>query len=42
MATVELANIDDRLYEALQARAARDNRSVSQEVVAIVQRNRSR
>jgi plasmid stability protein len=36
MATVQLANIDDQLYEALVVRAAQENRSVSQEVVAIV------
>ncbi|MGD0783393.1 MAG: antitoxin [Candidatus Aminicenantales bacterium] len=36
MATLQVKGMDDRLYEALRARAAMDNRSVSQEVVAIV------
>jgi len=36
MATVELTNIDDRLYEALVTRAAKDNRSVSEEVETIL------
>ena len=36
MATVELANIDERLYNALLARAAKDNRSVSEEVETIL------
>ena len=36
MATVDLTNIDDRLYEALLARAAKDNRSVSEEVETIL------
>jgi plasmid stability protein len=38
MATVELTNIDEGLYEALLMRAAKDNCSISQEVVAIVQK----
>jgi plasmid stability protein len=37
MATLQVKGIDDRLYEALRARAARENRSISQEVVTIIQ-----
>jgi len=37
MATLQVKGIDDRLYKALGARAAMDNRSVSQEVVTIIQ-----
>ncbi len=36
MATLQVKNIDDRLYEALGARAAMDNRSISQEVVTMI------
>jgi plasmid stability protein len=36
MATLQVKGIDDRLYEALRARAAMENRSISQQVVAIV------
>lgn len=36
MATLQVKGIDDRLYQALGARAAMDNRSVSQEVVSII------
>jgi plasmid stability protein len=36
MATLQVKGMDDRLYEALRARATMDNRSISQEVVAIV------
>jgi plasmid stability protein len=36
VATIELTNIDDHVYRALQARAAIDNRSISQEVEAIL------
>jgi len=36
MATVELTNLDERLYKVLLTRAAKDNCSVSQEVEAIV------
>jgi plasmid stability protein len=36
MATLQVKGMDDRLYEALRARAATENRSISQEVVAIV------
>jgi len=37
MASVEVTGLDDRLYEALRLQAAMDNRSVSQEVAAILQ-----
>jgi len=36
MATLQVKGIDDRLYQALGARAAMDNRSVRQEVVSII------
>ncbi len=36
MATLQVKGIDDRLYEALRARAAMDNRSISQEVVTMI------
>jgi plasmid stability protein len=36
MATLQVKGMDDRLYEALGARAASENRSISQEVVAII------
>ncbi len=36
MATLQVKGINDRLYEALKARAAMDNRSVSQEVVMMI------
>jgi plasmid stability protein len=37
MATLQVKGIDDALYKALGARAAMDNRSVSQEVVTMIQ-----
>lgn len=37
MATLQVRSIDDQLYEALGKLAARDLRSISQEVVAILQ-----
>ena len=37
MATLRIRGIDDRLHKALAARAAMDNRSISQEVVTIIQ-----
>jgi len=37
MATLQVRNIEDRLYKALAARAAQNNRSISQEVVTILQ-----
>ena len=36
MATLQVKGLDDRLYKALGARAAMDNRSVSQEVVVMI------
>lgn len=36
MATLQVRSIDDDLYKALGRRAAMDNRSISQEVVAIL------
>lgn len=36
MATLQVKGFDDRLYEALRARAAMQNRSVSQEVVTMI------
>lgn len=36
MATLQVKGMDDRLYEALGSRASMDNRSISQEVVAII------
>ncbi len=36
MATLQVRSIDPRLYDALRARARAENRSVSQEVVAIL------
>lgn len=39
MATLQLRNIDDRLYNFLKNSAKRQNRSVSQEVVTIIQQH---
>jgi hypothetical protein len=36
MATLQVRSLNDQLYRALGARAARENRSVSQEVTAIL------
>ena len=36
MATLQVKGMDDRLYQALGARAAMENRSISQEVVSII------
>ena len=36
MATLQVKNLDDRLYQALGARAAMDNRSISQEVATMI------
>lgn len=36
MATLQVRSIDDQLYKALGRRASMDNRSISQEVVAIL------
>ncbi len=37
MATLQVKGFNDALYKALGARAKRDNRSVSQEVVKLIQ-----
>lgn len=37
MATLQVKGLDDALYRALAARAAEDNRSISQEVVTIIE-----
>ena len=36
MATLQVRSIDDQLYKSLGRRAAMDNRSISQEVIAIL------
>lgn len=36
MATLQVRSMDDALYRALGARAAMENRSISQEVIVIV------
>jgi hypothetical protein len=36
MATLQVRSIDDQLYESLGRRAALENRSISQEVIAIL------
>lgn len=41
MATLQVRSIDDQLYEALGKLAARDHRSISQEVVAILKEHLS-
>jgi plasmid stability protein len=42
MATLQVKGMDDGLYRALGARAALDNRSISQEVVSIIREFLSR
>jgi len=37
MANLQVRGIEDRLYEALRAKAELDNRSISQEVVTIIE-----
>ncbi len=37
MANLQVEGLDDRLYKALAARAAQDNRSISQEVVMLIE-----
>ena len=37
MATLQVKGLDDNLYKALSARAAQDNRSISQEVTTLIQ-----
>lgn len=41
MATLQVRSIEDQLYEALGRKAARDNRSISQEVIAILKEHLS-
>jgi len=41
MATLQVRSIDDQLYEALGKLAARDHRSISQEVIAILKEHLS-
>ena len=36
MATLQVKGMDDALYKALATRAAQENRSISQQVVAII------
>lgn len=42
MATLQVKGIDDQLYKALGARASVNNRSISQEVITIIQESLSR
>ena len=42
MAVLQVRGLDDRLYKALGARAARDKRSISQEVAKILEEHLSR
>lgn len=42
MATLQVRSMDDQLYRALGARAAMENRSISQEVIVIVKEYLSR
>lgn len=42
MATLQVRDIDDRLYESLRKRATREKRSISQEVVLILEKFLSR
>jgi plasmid stability protein len=42
MATLQVKGINDRLYEALRARATMENRSISQEVVCLIRRHLAR
>ena len=37
MATLQVKEIDDRLYNALKEQAKRDHRSISQEVIALIE-----
>jgi hypothetical protein len=39
MANLQVRDIDDRLYSSLKALARKENRSVSQEVVSILERH---
>ena len=42
MATLQLKGMNDRLYEALRARAAARRRSISREAVALIEEGLSR
>ena len=42
MATLQVRDMDDRLYESLRKRATREKRSISQEVVLILEKYLSR
>ena len=42
MATLQVRDMDDRLYESLRKRATRERRSISQEVVLILEKYLSR
>ena len=37
MATLQVKGIDDRLYEALRRRAEQDHRSISQEILSMIE-----
>jgi len=37
MATLQVRSVDDRLYHALSVRATMENRSISQEVITILE-----
>lgn len=41
MATLQVRSMDDELYKALGRRAALDNRSISQEVITIIENHLS-
>lgn len=42
MANLQVRDIDDRLYESLRERASREKRSISQEVILILEKYLSR
>ena len=42
MANLQVRDIDDRLYESLRERARREKRSISQEVILILEKYLSR
>jgi len=42
MATLQVKGIDERLYEGLRRRANRDHRSISQEVVHLIEEHLAR
>ena len=42
MANLQVRDIDDRLYESLRERATREKRSISQEVILILEKYLSR